>query len=429
MSINRRGFLARGAAAAATLATLEPTAILAAPARGRIDPAGRFGSLLNRAEFDGAPRALSPAVLARLASQIIMRGIVGSGPDRRHVLSGLPPVMMQGTPSSLGYPGSCEAQSFGYGLGTYTSAHGFPGFNAAGGAADRISAAWLFEWAQRNQHNTNCDGSLALPYLNFLVAKGAPSASQVPYQPSCSYIDGLSSNIHDYSGVGKFAIGSYKALPNFLHGRSSYVSQFKQYINAGHAIAFSGVVARGYDNPATAMVNGAYDPQNFISGSGHGQMIVGYDDSLGHSGAFLVQNSFGTACPYLNAAQPLMHGRLWWTYEAFFASQGFGAIAYSIPPRVAFPVGTVTLTASNPGAPVVRILEAIRADDNGESLAVLEADCGQPVQLNTVSVTPPGSSSATLAELRPYRELHAHTLSDAGTPNQVVTYRGHVTIR
>ena len=238
-------------------------------------------------------------------------------------------------------------------------------------------------------------------------------------------------------------------MPNFLHGRSSYVSQFKQYINAGHAIAFSGVVARGYDNPATAMVNGAYDPQNFISGSGHGQVIVGYDDSLGHSGAFLVQNSFGTAWPYLNAAQPLMHGRLWWTYEAFFASQGFGAIAYSIPPHVAFPVGTVTLTASNPGAPVVRILEAIRADDNGESLAVLEADCGQPVQLNTVSVTPPGSSSPVVGSYNaaikygfahvqrqaPFPagryavELHAHTLSDAGTPNQVVTYRGHVTIR
>ena len=388
---DRRAFLARVGAAVA-LTALEPAAVFAAPVRGRIDPLGRFGSLLNRAEFDRAPRVLAAEILALFASQSGMHGIVKSGAAHRHVLRGLPPVMMQGTVTSLGYPGSCEADSFGYGLGTYTAARGYPGFDPAS-ADDQISAAYLFSWAQHRAGVKTCQGSLALPYLGLLIARGAPSALQVPYKPDCAYIDGLNANIESYSGIGKFAIGSYKTLPNFLNGQSKYLGLFKQYLNAGHAIAFSGLVANGYDNPATAMVKRAYAPASFITGSGHGQLIVRYDDSLGHRGAFLVQNSFGTDWPYLGATHPLMKGRLWWSYESFFASQGFGAVAYPIPaPTVRW--GAVTLTSSTSGAPVARVVEAHRADDRGQSFAVFELDFAQPVQLDTIRVTPPHATSA-----------------------------------
>lgn len=446
MSIDRRGFIARGAAAA-TLVTLDPASLLAEPV-GQMDPSGQFGSLLNRAEFDAAPRVLDPAILAKLASQGILREIVSSGPARSHTLDHLPPVMMQGTPKSLGYPGSCEAQSFGYGLGTYTSALGYPGFSPTGGPVNHISAAWLFAWAEANEHKTTCGGSLALPYLQTLVAKGAPNAKQVPYKPNCSYIQGINTNILDYSGIRKFMIGSYKTLPDFLNAQSTYVKQFKQYINAGHAIAFSGLVARGYNKPATQMYNGAFDPPSFIPKSGHGQLIVGYDDSLGHTGAFLVQNSFGTAWPYMGATRPLMKGRLYWTYEAFFASQGFGAIAYGIPSPSSLPATAVTLTSTGLGAPVARVLEAIRADQNGASFVVLELDFGKPVQLNAVRVTPPRSSSPIVGKYnaaigygfghvtrtasfpagRYSVELTAHTLSATGTPDAPISYKGHLTI-
>ena len=480
-TIDRRTFLARSAAAA-TLAALKPGAILAQPVRGHVDPSGRFGSLLNREEFDRAPHALRPAILALFASQTAMRSIVRTGPDHQHVLTGLPPIIMQGTNKSLGFPGSCEACSFGYGLGTYTAARGYPGFDPSE-RANRISAAWLFSWAQRRagfaqyppekgqfiadegegtagttgststvnmtSPKRKCQGSKALPYLGLLIAEGAPSAAQVPYKPDCAYIDGITTSIDSYSGIGKFKIGSYKTLPNFLNGQSTYLTLMKQYINAGHAIAFSGLVAQGYDNPATTMVNGAFAPASasFKKGSGHGQVIVGYDDSLGHTGAFLIQNSFGKDWPYLSATDPLMQGRLWWAYESFYASQGFGAIAYPIPPFFAYP-STVTLSSPNPGAPAARIIEAVRGDDNGESFAAFELDFAQPVQLITLRVTPLRADSPvvggynapiTYGFARVTRrtsfpagrytvELDAHTLSSDLTQLLPLTYRGHVTI-
>ena len=480
-TIDRRAFLARSAAAA-TLAALKPCAILAQPVRGQMDPSGRFGSLLNREEFDRAPHALKPAILALFASQTVMRSIVRTGPDHQHVLTGLPPIIMQGTNKSLGFPGSCEACSFGYGLGTYTAARGYPGFDPTE-RANRISAAWLFSWAQRragfaqypteNGHVTadegegavgttgststvnmagqkhKCQGSKALPYLGLLIALGAPSALQVPYKPECAYIDGITTSIDSYPGIGKFKIGSYKTLPNFLNGQSTYLTLMKQYINAGHAIAFSGLVAQGYDNPATAMVNGAFAPAaaSFKKGSGHGQMIIGYDDSLGHTGAFLIQNSFGKDWPYMGATDSLMQGRLWWAYESFYSSQGFGALAYPIPPSFAYP-GTVTLSSPNPGAPAARIIEAVRADDNGEAFAAIEIDFAQPVQLNTLRLTPQRADSPVeggynapitygfvhVTRRKPFPagryavELDAHTLSSDLREQLPITYRGHVTI-
>lgn len=445
-TINRRGFLTH-VSAAATLAALEPTSILARTTRGQVDPSGRFGSILDRSEFDQAPRALSPAILALFASQTAMRDVVRAGAVPRYVLSGLPPVMMQGTPTSLGYPGACEAAAFGYGLGTYTAAHGFPGFDPQSGPADQISAAWLFAWAQHRVHKTGCQGSKALPYLGLLIAKGAPSALQFPYQPKCKYIDSINTDIDSYSGLRKFAIGSYKTLPHLLNGQSTYLTPLKQYVSAGHAIAFSGLVAQNYNNPAAAMSNGAFAPSSFIPGSGHAQVIVGFDDSLGHTGAFLIQNSFGTDWPYMGATDPLMQGRLWWTYESFFASQGFGSIAYPVPQPPVRP-GSIPLGSPDKDAPAATIMEAVRTDHDGRSFAAFEINFAQPVQFNTLRVTPPRATSpvegghnapikygfaqvsrgASFPAGRYAVELDAHTLSADLSQQKPITYRGHVTI-
>jgi hypothetical protein len=449
--MGRRRFLA-GAAAAAATAALGPRTVFAEPARGRIDPSGQFGALLNVDEFKRAPQIINPALLARFASQAALREAVNAGPPRRHVLGGLPPVMMQGTNASLGYPGSCEADSFGYGLGTYTASRNAAGFNPSGGPGNQISAAWLFAWAQHRENATGCKGSAALPYLGLLIARGAPSAAHAPYKPDCDYIHGLNVNIGAFSGVGKFAIGSYKALWNLQNAQSTYLKTFKQFIHAGHAIAFSGLVAKEYGDPASAMVKGAFMPKGFIPKSGHGQLIVGYDDSLGHGGAFLVQNSFGTAWPYLKTSAPLLQGRLWWSYESFFASQSLGAIAYSIP-RVPESRTVVSLapinSTSNGDRPPVRIVEAHRHDDKGESSVALELEFAQPIQLDTVRVTPPGGTSpieggynapikygfAQVPGHRPYRagryalELDGHTLAADLTEHEPLKYRGYVLIR
>jgi hypothetical protein len=74
------------------------------------DGSGPYGSLLNEDEFNNAVQALPPA--AFLTPRI-------QPPLPPHVyLSNLPAVSQQGTATTPGSPGSCEAQSFGYGLGS-----------------------------------------------------------------------------------------------------------------------------------------------------------------------------------------------------------------------------------------------------------------------------------------------------------------------
>ncbi len=75
-----------------------------------------YGSLLNAEEFNEAVQALPPAALMTPPVQPPLPPSAS--------LDNLPAVSQQGTatPPGLGNPGSCEAQSFGYGLGSYTAA-------------------------------------------------------------------------------------------------------------------------------------------------------------------------------------------------------------------------------------------------------------------------------------------------------------------
>src|SRR5439155_5709751 len=78
------------------------------------DGSGPYGSLLNVEEFNQAVQALLPAALMTppVQPQLLAHAY----------LSNLPAVSQQGTSASPGSPGSCEAQYFGYGLGSYTAA-------------------------------------------------------------------------------------------------------------------------------------------------------------------------------------------------------------------------------------------------------------------------------------------------------------------
>jgi hypothetical protein len=78
------------------------------------DGSGPFGSLLNPEEFHDAVQALPPAAFFTPRVQPPL-------PSHAY-LHNLPAVSQQGTAATPGSPGSCEAQSFGYGLGSYTAA-------------------------------------------------------------------------------------------------------------------------------------------------------------------------------------------------------------------------------------------------------------------------------------------------------------------
>jgi hypothetical protein len=88
------------------------------------------------------------------------------------------PACTQGVLGSVGSPGSCEAQPFGYCLGAYTEARNPDGSMkwSASQAAKQPSAAWLYQWEhQAREHDGRVcpQGPGAKPYADKLVADGA----------------------------------------------------------------------------------------------------------------------------------------------------------------------------------------------------------------------------------------------------------------
>src|SRR6476659_9550055 len=75
-----------------------------------------FGAVFVQSDIDNAVKALPPEAL------VGTRGVIVGNPLKTAMLDNLPVVAQQGTASDPGSPGTCEAQSFGYGLGSYTAA-------------------------------------------------------------------------------------------------------------------------------------------------------------------------------------------------------------------------------------------------------------------------------------------------------------------
>ena len=218
-------------------------------------------------------------------------------------LTNLPAVSQQGTAVNPGSPGTCEAQSFGYGLGSYTAPrqpNGSPKWNPAL-AQNSVSPAYLFAVALTTDDDASCPKrGAALRYPSQLVTFGAPTRARVIYQPSCSYLEAIENQPNfpeDYPEMQRFQIGSYAVFRIFKNPAA--VQMVKEYLANGQAVAFSGSVLCGYCN-ATPLFNGVIYETAIVPNSGHGQVVVGYDDDvgmLGNTGALLVQNSFGTNWP------------------------------------------------------------------------------------------------------------------------------------
>jgi hypothetical protein len=168
---------------APAIATVLLVSVGSASAQGHCtdDGSGPYGSLLDVEEFNRSVQALPPAAFLTPRVQPPL-------PSQAY-LNNLPAVSQQGTAASPGSPGSCEAQSFGYGLGSYTAArlpNGSPKWIAAL-PQNSVSAAYLYSWGIFTGFAQCPPGGLALPYLNHLVEFGAPTRARVPYEPDCSY--------------------------------------------------------------------------------------------------------------------------------------------------------------------------------------------------------------------------------------------------
>jgi|GEM_PF-2547489 len=397
--MHRRFFLA--AVAGALAAAQQPA--FAAKAKAKLtvkasvfaDPSnGQLGAAITMRDSSGVLEALSPNALAGTLLEVKNAAPASSS---ALVLSNLPTVSTQGVPGSLGNPGSCEAQSFGYCLGTYTAARNPDGSMkwSAADAANQPSAAWLYQWEHavvENNARVCPNGTGAKQYADKLVATGAPSTAAVPYNPNdapgvgklCTYIKGLSVTTAP-PGSSRFLVGSYKVYGNVLNGKASYLSQFKELIRHGHAIAFSGLVPKQYCIESPPLTNDAFTaPAGFIPKSGHGQVIVGFNDAKGPNGAFLVQNSFGPGWNPGPASNHGHNGRIWYDYDAWFQGQGYALIMYSNGPMSSH--GTA-LKASGAGPRFVVASANSYKDATGEH-AVFVTQASEPVTILNLLVTP-----------------------------------------
>lgn len=363
--------------------------VLGLPAAARAascETTANFGSLLSASDIANAVKALPPEALMGKRGKPVQK------PSKSVMLSNLPAVAQQGTAADPGSPGTCEAQSYGYGLGSYTAAR-----NSAGGQkwpADQAqysnSAAYLYALIQKRANRQCPQGSRSLDYLAQLVGEGAPSRVQVAYQPNCTYLDSI--NTGTLPSMSRFRIGSYAVIP--VAGNSGAVGEIKSQLDAGQAVAFTGLVLCGYAKQPHFSHGVIYDTAT-VPNSGHGQLIVGYDDKIGRDkqhGAFLVQNSFGTSWPPRGSGSAAPPGKAYWSYDTFSATQVMAAVAYP----VADGLGGNHLQASVGNAAsgtVSRSYQWTPGNSDTSVYLIVRLAFAAPVTLNEVWLTEPSGST------------------------------------
>ncbi|MFO1324336.1 MAG: hypothetical protein U1F15_09745 [Burkholderiales bacterium] len=348
---------------------------------------GQYGSVQNADEFKIAPIALPVEALREPPAPIPL--------PAAKTLQNTPAVAMQGTPNSLGSPGSCEAQSFGYGLGSYTAARNPDGSVKWDPAqpGNEVSAAYQFALAINNGFATCPKGGLATPYLSRLAGFGSPTTADVEYQPNCAYFASINLD-KPYPDAKRLRIGSFAT---FSVNQPDALGLIKGYLANDQAVAFSGPVFKGY-NPSPALTDGVfYDvPANLIKNSGHGQLLIGYDNNAGangRKGALLVQNSFGTGWPGTASGSVAPPGKLYWSYDTFTSTQTFAAVAYPYDPSP--PTGAM-FTPTLATAPVAAIERAFQwAPGGGPNVYLIFIHhLADPVRITSVAIREPASGGA-----------------------------------
>lgn len=346
------------------------------------DEQGQYGSLLNTEEFSRSPQALPPAALLDPPQT---PPSLASLPDSMS-LDNLPAVSMQGTLQHLGSPGSCEAQSFAYGLGSYTAARNQDGTTKWDPSQPQyqVSAAFMYRWIHSTEDRECPKGSMATPYLDHLIAQGSPSAHDVPYKADCNYLNSINLD-PNFPDMEQFLLGSYATFQI----SEETMPLLKEFLLNNQAVAFSGRVLQGYGDPT--LDDQVFYETDIIPNSGHGQLLVGYGDQSGDPakglGAFCIQNSFGTQWP-----SQAPGGQIWMSYQSFLVSQKLAAVAY---PRNPQPGGTL-LTTDSSQAPAAYIARSYQWAPGGENVyLILWHEFAAPVLLTSVALTEPGANGQT----------------------------------
>ena len=289
-----------------------------------------YPKALPASAFENASGALA-GVAATPASYVI--------PD-----STLPPVQAQGTPTSQGYPGSCEVWSAGYAMGSYAANE--TNQQDIKNLANTVSTAYVYMTVLQGEQKSCGESTSPADTLNYLAENTAPSLASIPYYPVCECPSGSDQCLdavepsQDCASNPEFctdlSIGSWSAFAKQPH--ADVLDLIKTWIATGRIVQMtivvpitfgtytSGVYAAptscGTDTKCTifdgiACIASTKDPSGCAQ---HGVAIVGYDDA---QGAIRIQNSFG---PDWGES-----GYMWMSYGTFEAIYLGGTIAFAPP--------------------------------------------------------------------------------------------------
>lgn len=377
------------------------------------DTEGLFGLTPGAFELERVANALPPRALPLGALQPSPSSL-----PAKISLGNLPPVGFQGTLAHLGSPGSCISWSFAYGLGSYTAARNPDGSVRWDPAQpkNQVSPAFMYALVHAEEGKT-CPSGSGEGYLTQLVAAGAPSVKDVPYAPDCCYINAIDVE-QTFPKEDRFRIGSFAkiplpAAPSSGADPAATLSLLKQFLAAGHAVAFAGPVYTGFS--ALPLSQGVYYPTSWCTATpttpcGHGMLLVGYDDTIGDpakgKGAFLVQNSFGVNWPPASSQSPAPPGRFYLAYSAFLAAQLSAQVAYPLDQR---PTSAPSLASSPAGGPSAFVTTGHQWIDGTSAYLILQHRFSQPVELVSVTLAEPAPATGRVTQVNGYPMANGYT--------------------
>ena len=203
---------------------------------------------------------------------------------------------------------SCAAWASTYDLATFTAAKA--GNYSPTAPSQQASPAYIYiqVMQQDGQPQDVCHGSKLVSYFNLLAEGGTSTMADAPYVDDCTTL------WQDYDGKTltpdpAFTISGIAAVD------AKVPDQVKQILASGRALAYGTSLYTdfpSYSGTPVPYVGSGKPLMNHNTGkpTGHCMLIVGYDDNKG-SGAFYIQNSFGTGWG--------SNGFIWMAYDTFTA--------------------------------------------------------------------------------------------------------------
>lgn len=204
----------------------------------------------------------------------------------------LPPVGQQGTAAHPGAPGSCAAWASTYGLATFTAAKN--GSIDPSQPSGQASPAYIYIQALLNQPNVQagtCSDSAFTFYFQTLNKGGTPTMETAPYVADCTELwNKYGTTTPNFDTA--FEIGNVASLDV-----KDSLTQLKNKLASNCPLAYATHLYTDWGSyqgdPSPYVGNGTLKTGANGQPVGHCMLIIGYDDTIGESGAVLIQNSEG----------------------------------------------------------------------------------------------------------------------------------------